>query len=61
MKKLFLGLMTVFAFMAFSTSAMATVTSDSVYVQTQNNDDEKCGSGKCGGDEKCGSGKCGGK
>jgi len=63
MKKLFLGLMTVFALMAFSTSAMATVTADNSYIQTQN--DEKCGAGKCGdesgGDEKCGTGKCGGK
>jgi len=60
MKKLFLGLMTVFALMAFSTSAMATVTADNTYVQTQN-DEEKCGSGKCGGDTKCGAGKCGSK
>jgi uncharacterized low-complexity protein len=59
MKKLFLGLMTVFAFMAFSTPIMATTTTDSTYVQTQN-DDEKCGSGKCGSG-KCGSGKCGGE
>lgn len=59
MKKLFLGLMTVFAFMAFSNFAMATGTTEKTYVQTQN-DDEKCGSGKCG-EGKCGSGKCASK
>ena len=64
MKKLFLGLMVLGAFMAFSTSAMASVTTHNSYVQTQNADDSKCGSGKCGEDnstKKCGTGKCGSK
>ena len=61
MKKLFLGLMVLGAFMAFSTSAMASVTTHNGYVQIQNDDDSKCGSGKCGDDSKCGTGKCGGK
>ena len=62
MKKLLLGVMAVGAFMAFSTSAMASVNTHDGYVQTQNDDDSKCGSGKCGGDDgKCGTGKCGGK
>jgi len=60
MKKLFLGLIAIFAFMAFSTTAMATVNSDSSYVQTMS-EDEKCGAGKCADDSKCGAGKCGRK
>ena len=54
MKKLFLGLMVLGTFIAFSTSAMASVTTHNGYVQTQNDDDSKCGSGKCGNDSKCG-------
>jgi len=61
MKKIVLGFMALFAIMAFSTTAMASVTPTSSYTQTQNDDDSKCGSGKCGGDEKCGTGKCGSK
>ena len=47
MKKLFLGLITILAFISFSTSAMARVIVDSSYVQIQN-DDEKYGTRKCG-------------
>lgn len=66
MKKLFLGFMVLGAVMAFSTSAIASVATDNSFVQTQNADESKCGSGKCGGAEdnsttKCGTGKCGGQ
>lgn len=64
MKKIFLGLMVLGAFMSFSNFAMASlVTTQNSYVHTQNADG-KCASGKCGDDNstmKCGSGKCGGK
>ena len=61
MKKLFLGLVTILALMAFTNFAVAKVTTESTYTQTQS-EDEKCGTGKCGGDDaKCGAGKCGGK
>ena len=65
MKKVFLGLMFFGAFITFSTSAIASsVTTQYSYMQTQNANDGKCSSGKCGDDNstmKCGSGKCGGK
>jgi len=61
MKKLFLGLVTILALMAFTNFAVAQNTSDATYPQTQS-EDEKCGTGKCGGDDaKCAAGKCGGK
>ena len=61
MKKLFLGLLTILALVAFTNFAVADVTNTSTYTQTQS-EDEKCGTGKCGGDDaKCGAGKCGGK
>jgi len=61
MKKVFLGLVTILALMAFSNFAVASVTTADTYTQTQSQD-EKCGAGKCGGDDgKCADGKCGGK
>jgi uncharacterized low-complexity protein len=61
MKKLFLGLVTILALLAFTNFAVAKDNSKSTYTQTQS-EDEKCGTGKCGGDDaKCAAGKCGGK
>ena len=64
MKKLFVGLVTILALVAFSNFAVADVTNTSTYTQTQNEDHKcqsgKCQSGKCG-EGKCSSNKCGGK